>query len=66
MSTGNGPCQKLLLEFKEPIYIGLEGLDPVPVYYLIVAKEKPKEDELPILIGLDIICQYDISLTALN
>ena len=62
INTGNGICDKLLLEFKEPIYVGIKDLEPVPIYYFLVNKEGPTE-ELQTLIGLDILTQYDLYLT---
>lgn len=63
--TGGGSVDKVLLSFKTPIYVGIEHLDPVPIYYLVVSSEK-QEEELPILIGLDVLCQYDLNLTDIN
>lgn len=63
--TGNGQCEKILLEFKDPIYVSIENLNPVPIYFFVVARKKP-DYLLPILIGLDIICQYELKIEQLN
>ena len=63
METGNGECDKNLLEFIKPIKIGVEDLNPVEIYFLIVQKEKPDEDNPPvILLSLDVITQYDVDI----
>lgn len=45
--------------FKNPLYVSINGLDPVPIYQMIVPLFPPKNvEEFLLLIGLDVINQY--------
>lgn len=56
-----------LIYLKNPLYISVEGLNPVPVYYLLVPIEEPDENtEFLFLIGLDIINQLSSTISMFN
>ena len=65
VETQNGPCVKKLMEFKKPIYVGIENLTPVPIYYLLIDITKP-DPLMPILIGLDVLHQHKLELETIN
>lgn len=54
-----------MIEFKKPLKISVENLDPVDIHYLLVSKDEPKDTDMT-LIGLDVICQYDSTITSKN
>lgn len=65
INTGNGLCDKILLEFIDPVYVSVENLNPVPIYYFLVNKEEA-DPPLQTLVGLDMLTQYDLHLTKNN
>lgn len=64
--TVNGICIKNVIEFLNPIKISLENLNPVDVFFLTISLENEEEISLPLLIGLDIITQYNVNITSKN
>lgn len=65
VSGSFGGGKKFSVNFSKPIKIGIEGLEPVEINFLLVSKIKPKKD-LVVMIGLDVLCQYDVNITKKN
>lgn len=56
-----------LIHLKNPLYITINGLNPVPVYYLLIPLLEPEEESnMLFLIGLDIINQHSSIISKFN
>lgn len=56
-----------LIIFKNPVYISINGLKPVPIFQLLVPVKTPTDDNISMfLLGMDVISQYTSIISKFN